>query len=402
MTEIDIERIMSPHYFIPHHCVLKPDSTTTKLRVVFDASSKTTSGQSLNDLLHIGPTVQSELLSILLRFRLPRYVFTTDIEKMYRQILVYPEDRQCQLIVWRNEPSQPIKYFQLNTVTYGTRSAPYLATKCLQVLADDNMQNYPLGASALKQNFYVDDCLHGADSLRTLLETQSQLNKILTASGFKLRKWCANHPSLLQGIPHDDLKVNLDLENNNDTTKTLGLSWCPKSDSLCVKVKLEPVCSTTKRSATSDLARLFDPLGLLSPVVVMAKIFIQELWNLKMDWDEKLPTELQKQWLEFRNNLTKVKPDISSYFQRRSSCQHSITHLYRCIRKGIWCCSVFEINTSEWSNHCTTIVRQISGCTFEKVDITSSRTLCSCGWRRTSNKNKERPTNKKLPDVLLV
>ncbi|XP_037931335.1 uncharacterized protein LOC119666125 [Teleopsis dalmanni] len=250
---------MSPHYFIPHHCNLKPDSTTTKLRVVFDASSKTTLGQSLNDLLHIGLTVQ---------------------------------------------------------ITYGTRSAPYLATKCLQALADENMQNYPLGASVLKENFYVDDCLHEADSLRTLLETQSQLNKILTASGFKLRKWCANHPSLLQGIPHDDLEVNLDLENNNDTTKTLRLSWCPKSDSLCDKVKLEPVCSTTKRSATSDLARLFDPLGLLSPVVVMAKIFIQELWNLKMDWDKKLPTELHKQW--------------------RSSCQHSITHLYRCIRKGIW------------------------------------------------------------------
>ncbi|XP_037931148.1 uncharacterized protein LOC119665960 [Teleopsis dalmanni] len=256
MTEIDIERIMSPHYFIPHHCVLKPDSTTTKLRVVFDASSKTTSGQSLNDLLHTGPTVQSELLSILLRFRLPRYVFTTDIEKMYRQILVHPEDGQ---------------------LTYGTRSAPCLATKCLQALADDNMQNYPLGASALKQNFYVDDCLHGADSLRTLLETQSQLKKILTTSGFKLRKWCANHPSLLQGIPHDDLEVNLDLENNNDTTKTLGLSWCPKSDSLCVKVKLEPVCSTTKRSATSDLARLFDPLGLLSPVVISRHIFKGEV-----------------------------------------------------------------------------------------------------------------------------
>ncbi|XP_037930947.1 uncharacterized protein LOC119665773 [Teleopsis dalmanni] len=176
MTEIDIERIMSSYYFIPHHCVLKPDSTTTKLRVVFDASSKTTSGQSRNDLLHIGPIARSELLSILLRFQLPRFVFTTDIEKMYRQILVHPEDSQCQLIVWRN----------------------HLATKYLQALADDNVQNYPLGASALKEDFYVDDCLHEADSLKTLLETQSQLNKILTASGFKLRKWCANHPSLLQ------------------------------------------------------------------------------------------------------------------------------------------------------------------------------------------------------------
>lgn len=81
---IEYEQLGHTLYSIPHHCVLKPDSTTTKLRVEFDASTKTSSGYSLNDLMYTGPTIQSELFSILLRFRLPKFVFTADIEKMYR------------------------------------------------------------------------------------------------------------------------------------------------------------------------------------------------------------------------------------------------------------------------------------------------------------------------------
>lgn len=145
MQKIDVNIVSNPKYFIPHHCVLKPDSTTTKLRVVFDASAKTSSGHSLNDLMYTGPTVQSELFSILLRFRLPKFVFTTDIEKMYRQILIHPDDQKYQLIIWREDPSHPVSYYKLNTVTYGTRAAPYLATKCLQKIADDNLDRYPLG-----------------------------------------------------------------------------------------------------------------------------------------------------------------------------------------------------------------------------------------------------------------
>lgn len=71
-----------PHYYLPHHCVMKPDSTSTKLRVVFDDSCKTSSGKSLNDILHIGPTIQSDLFSILLRFRSWLYVVTADISKI--------------------------------------------------------------------------------------------------------------------------------------------------------------------------------------------------------------------------------------------------------------------------------------------------------------------------------
>lgn len=86
MKQVLTKHIPKQHYFVPHHCVLKPDSQTTKLRVVFDASAVTSSGKSLNDIQHKGPTVQSTLFSILLRFRTHKYVFTADIEKMYRQI----------------------------------------------------------------------------------------------------------------------------------------------------------------------------------------------------------------------------------------------------------------------------------------------------------------------------
>ncbi|XP_061394371.1 uncharacterized protein LOC133329930, partial [Musca vetustissima] len=238
MQKIDVCTVSNPKYFIPHHCVLKPDSTTTKLRVVFDASAKTSSGQSLNDLMHTGPFVQSELFSILLRFRLPKFVFTTDIEKMYRQILMHPDDQRYQLIIWREDPSHPVSYYKLNTVTYGTRSAPYLATKCLQKIANENMERYPLGSQMLKDNFYMDDGLGGADSLSKAIEIQKELITILKQHGFILRKWSSNTPRLLKDIPHNDREVNLDL-NESQTIKTLGLYWMPQADQFCVKTNID-------------------------------------------------------------------------------------------------------------------------------------------------------------------
>lgn len=69
-------------YYLPHHGVLKGDSYTTKLRVVFNASSRTSTGVSLNDLQMTGPIIQSDLLSIVLRFRSRPIVLSADIQKM--------------------------------------------------------------------------------------------------------------------------------------------------------------------------------------------------------------------------------------------------------------------------------------------------------------------------------
>jgi len=304
MQRIQRQDIPISNYFVPHHCVLKPDSSTTKLRVVFDASAKTSTGLSLNDILHKGPTVQSELFSILLRFRLHKYVFTADIEKMYRQILVHDDDTNYQLIVWRDNELGEYQYFRLKTVTYGTTSAPYLATKCLQHLANLNRTKYPLGSEIVKDDFYVDDCLSGANDITTAQEMQRQVTSLLKEAGFKLRKWCANNNRLLSEIPTEDQEVNLDLEETSEQTiKTLGLIWLPKSDELCGRAHMLPLKRITKRTVSSDLARIFDPLGLFGPVTVRAKLFMQQLWELKLDWDHELPPQLQYQWTQFRNDL---------------------------------------------------------------------------------------------------
>ena len=307
MERIQEQDIPANNYFIPHHCVLKPDSTTTKLRVVFDASTKTSNGQSLNDILFRGPTVQSELVSILLRFRIHRFVFTADIEKMYRQILVHDDDTMQQLIVWRNDTSTKFEYYRLKTVTYGTTSAPYLATKCLQHLANSNRSKYPYGAPTVHDDFYVGDCLSGANEISTALETQKQITSLLQEAGFKLRKWCANHPRLLAGIPSEDQEIDLDLDNgSNQTIKTLGLIWLPKTDELCGRTTITKTDKITKRSVSSDVARIFDPLGLFGPITVTAKIFMQKLWQHKLSWDEELPAAMLQYWIQFRNDLLKL------------------------------------------------------------------------------------------------
>ena len=117
MTLVDdcsVHSKVSNTYYLPHHAVFKHSSSTTKLRVVFDRSAKTTNGLSLNDILLVGPNVQQDRFSILLRFRVHNYVLIADIEKVYRQILVSDDDCHYQRILWRNSPLEPVSYTHLD------------------------------------------------------------------------------------------------------------------------------------------------------------------------------------------------------------------------------------------------------------------------------------------------
>ncbi|XP_026482273.1 uncharacterized protein LOC113389456 [Ctenocephalides felis] len=140
---IDLKKVPVGSYFIPHHAVLK-DGRYEKIRVVFDASCKTSSGLSLNETLHTGPKLQQDLFSILIRFRFHLYVFVADIVKMYRQIRVREADQYYQLIPWRTSPESEIEVFKLTTVTYGTACAPFLAIRCLKMLTSNENLLYPL------------------------------------------------------------------------------------------------------------------------------------------------------------------------------------------------------------------------------------------------------------------
>ncbi|GBO30198.1 hypothetical protein AVEN_221667-1 [Araneus ventricosus] len=150
--------------------------------------------------------VQDDLFAILLRFRSHNTEVTSDFQKMYIQVNVENEDRNFQKILWRDNPSSPIKTYRLCTVTYGTASASYLATRVLKQLAMDESSNFPKASEVLLHNCYVDDLLFGADTLEESEKLIPELQE-LCSGGFKLHNWCSNEKSVLEGaIKTEDSK----------------------------------------------------------------------------------------------------------------------------------------------------------------------------------------------------
>ncbi|XP_054091244.1 uncharacterized protein LOC128922882 [Zeugodacus cucurbitae] len=288
-------------YYLPHHAVIKPDRITTKLRVVFNASCPTSNHKSLNDILHIGPTLQKDLVILITNWRLFQFVFNADIQKMYRQILVDPNHTQFQRILFRKTPEDTIEDFELQTVTFGINCAPYLAIRTLIKLADDVQKTHPLAAKILRQEMYVDDVLAGTHDITTAKSARDELISALEFPGFTLRKWTSNHAHILKGLPPDHL---LDTETLNlsepQNTKTLGIRWNSKKDIFFFLVDpMEKRPAYTKREVLSAIAKLFDPAGWLSPIIISAKIIMQQIWLDKTDWDESLKPLTLHRWNSF-------------------------------------------------------------------------------------------------------
>ncbi|XP_058449060.1 uncharacterized protein LOC131429022 [Malaya genurostris] len=273
-----MQRVVNPHeitvpcFHLPHHAVVRDSSSTTKVRVVFGASCKSANGPSLNDALLVGPIVQEDLRSIILRSRKHPVMLIADIKQMYRQILLHERDTPLQRIIWRDSSGAPLNTFELKTVTYGASN--------------------------------IDDA-------KTL---QRQLEGLLAKGGFELREWASNEETVLEGIPEENraLQASVDL-NFNQCIKTLGIHWEPASDVLRYRINLAmPPTPLTKRVALSQIAQLFDPLGLLGPVVTTAKLFMPSLWMMKNDdgslwgWDQVLPTSVIERWTNYHSQLPRL------------------------------------------------------------------------------------------------
>ncbi|XP_011884088.1 PREDICTED: uncharacterized protein LOC105571229 [Vollenhovia emeryi] len=290
---------------LPHQAVVRQESVTTKLRVVFDASAKTTVGTSLNDRLMPGPNLQRELVDIILRFRTHPYVITADIAMMYRQILVNEKDRALQRILWRRDPSEPVQLYDLNTVTYGTSCAPYLAMRCLRELAAVS-QDLPQAARAVNADFYMDDVLTGARTIEEATELQRQLSELLLRGQFQLRKWRSNEARILQNLAEGSKTDELLILDKEEAVKTLGLLWNAAEDCLQYHVEIETTETTTKRIVLSKISQIFDPLGLITPLLITGKIIVQRLWLLGTDWDEMLPDEPREAWENHYASLPRI------------------------------------------------------------------------------------------------
>ncbi|OXA46198.1 Gag-Pol polyprotein [Folsomia candida] len=324
MTEVtNLDSGSGNKCYLPHHFVLKPSSTTTKFRVVFDASAKTSNNISLNDTMLVGPTIQDPLIDLLIRFRLHRIAFTADIAKMYRQILVHPEDAEMQRILWREDSSGPIRHYKLNTVTYGTASASFLATRAVKEVSTVEKKNYPQAAEAAARDLYMDDLMSGEPTIKQALNTQTQIIALAKSACLSLRKWSSNSQAVLDSLPPEMRETqSLDLFDLDSSVKTLGISWNPKSDHFFFRFNPQPNGNKplNKRTVLSEIARLFDPIGWLAPIMINAKILMQSLWKLHQGWDDELPQDVQQQWMEFKVDLQQLcKLKIKRCFFKDSS-----------------------------------------------------------------------------------
>ncbi|XP_045457511.1 uncharacterized protein LOC123667716 [Melitaea cinxia] len=254
MTLVPAKHMGLGKYYIPHHCVLRPDSSTTKLRVVFDASAKDANSKSLNDSQLVGPKLQSNIVEILLHYREHKVVFMAD------------------------------------------------------QLANDEGHHYPKAKAVLTSDLYIDDIVTGSSTMEDACDIKSQVIALLTRGCFVLRKWVSNRPELLSDLPSEAcLSEAITFNQAEDTTvKVLGLKWEPGSDSFVFNVQpSNQPC--TKRTILSEVARVFDPLGFLSPLIIQAKCLIQKLWILGVSWDDTPPSEIVAQWNNFSQQLPQIR-----------------------------------------------------------------------------------------------
>lgn len=305
MTLVKNSDIMETAYYIPHFAVVK-NSVSTPHRIVYDCSVKSSNSRSLNDVLYSGPKLQTDILTILLNFRLFEIAMISDVRQMYRNIWVQPDHRRYQRILWRFSPNEPLDTYQLNTVTFGLKPAPFLALRTIQQLATDEAENYPLAAKVVKTDIYVDDVACSVSSLDEARALYFELVGLFKAGGFELLKWSTNSKELWQEIPQNSKLSQAveftDTSEINTSLKVLGLQWNPVLDQFSFVVNI-PDKKCTKRNILSTIARIWDPLGFLSAVTIYAKLLIKELWIEKIDWDEKPPLRIEKLWIEFYREL---------------------------------------------------------------------------------------------------
>ena len=296
--------ITKDSYYLPHLGVEQLSANIKKVRVVFNASFKTSNGKSLNNELLTGPKLQSDIRVILMRFRIHKYVFSTDVEKMFRQILVTDEDTKYLRFLWRSNTDEPIAHCYMCTLPFGLDCSPFLAERTMQELANREAQNFPEAARVLRENRYVDDIYSGADTIEETIWLRDQLRDLMSKGQFPLKKWVANHSDVLQDLDEIDSAHIIPMMSQDDfLIKALGLFWSPASDCFTFKITLPKIISKTKREFLSESARIFDPLGLASPTTVLIKQLFQELWTHKVNWDDKLPDNLLQRWIQLRNEL---------------------------------------------------------------------------------------------------
>ena len=301
----------SVKWYLPHFPVVREDRSTTKVRIVFDASARY-NDTALNDVIYQGPKLQNDLFNVLLRFRRYPVALICDIAEMYLRIKLNPKDRSCHRFLWRdmNIEQKPLEY-EFNRLVFGVNSSPILAQFVSQYHAKVHKQQYPRAAETILDSTYMDDSMISVRDETEGVELYKEISELWQKAGMQTHKWLSNSLKVLENIPQQDRasEVNLDCDVVS-TVKTLGILWISTDDVFTFKsdcvIKFQP----TKRNFLKRVVTLFDPLGMLSPFIIRAKVLMQEIWVCGLDWDDPLPEDLSVKmmsWFAELSMLSKIR-----------------------------------------------------------------------------------------------
>ena len=302
IEEVPVDEKVSPHptYYMPHHPVIKESSSSTKVRPVFDASAAGRNGVSLNDCMEAGPNLMPSLPEILIRFRRRKIGLTADITKAFLQVGISESDRDVSRFLWKLDGT--VRVMRFTRVPFGNKSSPFL----LNATIKHHLETYPKTkvVTELLNNLYVDDWLTGADSDAEGCDMIQEADVIMKKAGMSFSKWSSNSPVVAEMLHHQFRDKYLTAE----TVKVLGMRWSAQSDSFSFDcVSIPDGLIVTKRVVLSFIARLFDPLGLVTPFIMMAKCLFQEIWKQGLTWDQPIPESMQMLFLRWLDGMKQLK-----------------------------------------------------------------------------------------------
>ncbi|XP_075150736.1 uncharacterized protein LOC142224837 [Haematobia irritans] len=293
-TQIQPERV----YYMPHKPVYREDKTTSKLRIVFDASSSDNESTSLNEHLSSVDNLVANLFKVLLQFRSNKIAINADIEKAFLQISMSENDRDSR---W-NKPLPRIEEFRMTRVTFGATSSPFLLTATINHHLDKYKHLGPI-CEKLKYSFYVDDLILSVNDVNETEYIYHTAKKIMSTANFNLRKWTTNHQRLQETISTE--------KEVSTEQKVLGICWNKMFDIMSVDIANNLVflenLKPTKRNVLKAMAKIYDPLGFVSPFTVRIKILLQEIWENNSEWDQQLSGNLADKFESWKSELNLLK-----------------------------------------------------------------------------------------------
>ena len=291
--------------------MLRPDKDTTKTRIVFDAAAKI-EGVSLNDQIFEGPKLQRDLFDVLLRFRRLPVAVVCDIEEMYLRIGIAQSDKQYHSFLWRGlDQDRAPDVYKFDRVVFGVNSSPFQAQFVLQQHAKYRRE-YPRAAETISKSTYMDDSMDSVLNEKQDVALYKELSASLAKAGMHARKWLSSSSRVLQEIPQMDRKSEVDLDKESlPTAKTLGVWWLACQDVFTFRENApDEDMKYTKRNFLKKIATLFDPVGLLAPFTIRAKILLQDMWTAGLEWDEEMDESLSnsaRSWFTELHDLQRLK-----------------------------------------------------------------------------------------------